>query len=145
MKETSILVSFVALGLVFCAPVFAQENPPSPPPLNVVLGQKPLQLMDHQGRCALAERGQSPHVLEMNWPCQFSPDKQGKARVEMFNHTPIVLVMRSEPEPTPGTNCLTQTQAVRLINGKLETSVRMDTAGCGYGADQKVYVGLFDW
>ncbi|EKN43922.1 MULTISPECIES: hypothetical protein [Pseudomonas syringae group] len=143
MKDHRRLAHYVAFGLLLCAATHAQASPP--PPLSVTLGQKHLQLIDHQGRCALSEPDQSLRVLEMAWPCQFGPDKHGNARVEMFNNTPIVLVMRNEREPAPGTNCLAQTQALRLIKGKLEASVRMDTAGCGYGADQKVYVGLFDW
>lgn len=145
MTDTRRSISLTVFGLLLCATGHAQANPQSPPPLNVVLGQTHLQLIDHAGRCALSESGKRPRELEMAWPCQFAPDRQGSARIETARKTPVALVMRSEPQSPPETGCLTQTQAVRLINGQLETSVRMDTAGCGYGADQKVFVGLFDW
>ena len=93
MKDHRRLAHYVAFGLLLCAATHAQASPP--PPLSVTLGQKHLQLIDHQGRCALSEPDQSLRVLEMAWPCQFGPDKLGNARVETFNNTPIVLVMRN--------------------------------------------------
>ncbi len=71
MKDHRRLAHYVAFGLLLCAATHAQASPP--PPLSVTLGQKHLQLIDHQGRCALSEPDQSLRVLEMAWPASSAP------------------------------------------------------------------------
>jgi type VI secretion system protein ImpC len=90
--------------------------------------------------------GEPPLVLAIKWPCAFSPDRKGKPRVERFENTPIVIARHSTPKPAPSRDCDSEQQAVRLIDGRLEASSVMRSAGCFNGPeDQKNFTALFGW
>jgi hypothetical protein len=110
------------------------------------LGGQSLKLIDAQGQCAVLKPDNTQLALGMEWPCQFSPDRKGQVRVEVFKSVPIVLVEHTDPEKTPGAGCLTKSQAIRLRSGVLETSSVNQSAMCGRGVqDQKMFVGMFRW
>ncbi|AQZ35764.1 hypothetical protein JWV26_10355 [Ectopseudomonas toyotomiensis] len=105
-----------------------------------------VQLSDAQGRCALTLADAAPLTLDMQWPCRFSETPQQQLRVEYFRQTPIIMVERSEPQPAPSRSCLTDLQALRLHQGRLEAAPVSRIAACGPSQwDQKAFVGMFDW
>ena len=130
-------MSFVSLSA--CA-----EHAENPAIQAIFVGQQ-LRLTEDQGQCTLVQSDQSRVRLDMEWPCSFSLDKQQKLRVEIFNGIPIFSVWRSEHNPAPSLDCLTKTQAVRQIQGRLETAQVSIFASCGSGGDQKMYVAPFTW
>lgn len=108
-------------------------------------GQK-VSLVDRQGRCTLMRPDSNPLVLDMQWPCQFSLNKQHELRIETFRQVPIMMVERSDPDPAPSNKCTTDLQAVRHFKGKLETAHVSRIAMCGPGQwDQKMFTAMFDW
>ncbi|MFB3302421.1 hypothetical protein [Pseudomonas sp. AMR01] len=141
-----VLAGCVLSSLTACA---AQNSPSTtePPKDRVTLAGQTLSLENHQQRCALRKPDQSLLQLEIPWPCKFSPDRTGLPRVEAFNGSElIIIVYHSQAEPEPSRRCKSQYQAVRQIQGRLETSVVAQSAFCMDGViDQKNFVGLFPW
>ncbi|PZW80361.1 hypothetical protein DFS21_106111 [Pseudomonas sp. 2848] len=102
-------------------------------------------LSQNAGQCVL-DRGEQRLALGMQWPCGLSPDHAGKARVEQFNGTPIVLVTHVQPHPTLKGECLKTSRAVRLTQAGLEASTPAPSASCDTGfEDQKMFTGMFQW
>ncbi|SDV09280.1 hypothetical protein [Pseudomonas mucidolens] len=126
----------------------AEQAPPSTAELakdRVILAGQTLILENHQQRCALRKPDQSLLQLEIPWPCKFSPDRKGLPRVEAVSDNElIILVYHSQAEPEPSRSCTSQYQAVRQIQGRLETSIVAQSSFCMGGViDQKHFVGLF--
>ncbi|WP_447795360.1 MULTISPECIES: hypothetical protein [Pseudomonas] len=136
----------LAMGLAmnFISPSAWAEHAETPITQTVFVGQQ-LRLVDDQGQCTLVKPDQSRMKLDMEWPCSFSPNKQQQLRVETFNDIPIFSVWRSEHMPAPSRDCLSKMQAIRQIQGGLETGAVNTYASCGSGGDQKMYVGPFTW
>lgn len=133
-------------SLSACAQPQAQAPVSSTPLTQATLAGLSLQLVEHQGQCVLRKPDSSDLKLEMSWPCQFTPDKQGKVQTEMHNSVPIVLVEHSQHNPAPATDCVKTSQAVRLRDNMLETSRVNRSAMCDIGQqDQKMFTGLFRW
>lgn len=109
------------------------------------MNSQALKLIDAQGQCAVLKPDNTQLALGMEWPCQFSQNRKGLPRVEMFNSVPIVVVLHNEPASLPNISCLQTTQAVRLRDGALETSSVSQHAMCSTGHDQKMFVGMFHW
>ncbi|AHD16007.1 hypothetical protein C163_20430 [Pseudomonas sp. FGI182] len=134
----------VAFALNACA------QPPAPSPNaapEVSLAGKKLVLVNHEGRCALRKADASLLQLEMPWPCQLSPERDGgKPRVEQFNGAQIIIVSHVQPDPSQPGRCESQYQAVRQLGERLEPSILARGASCSNGpVDQKNFVGLFEW
>ncbi|MNC63405.1 hypothetical protein D3C75_1135240 [compost metagenome] len=104
-------------------------------------------LVNHDGRCALRKADASLLQLEMPWPCQLSPERDGgKPRVEQFNGAQIIIVSHVQPDPSQPGRCESQYQAVRQLGERLEPSILARGASCSNGpVDQKNFVGLFEW
>lgn len=140
------LLMGVLFSLSACAQPQEQVPASSTPLTQATLAGQPLQLVEHEGQCVLRKPDNSDLKLEMNWPCQFTPDKQGKVQTEVHNSVPIVLVEHSQPNPAPDTDCVKTSQAVRLRDNTLETSRVNRSAMCHIGQqDQKMFTGLFRW
>jgi hypothetical protein len=111
---------------------------------EVTLGGHLLKLVDAQGQCALLKQDGSTQKTDVAWPCRFSPNRAGESRVEMFQSVPIVLVEHCHPSSEVAA-AQRQSQAVRLRDGRYETSA-VNTSRCGTGVqDQKMFTGLFRW
>jgi len=134
----------VCLAMSFVSLSACAEHAENPAIQAIFVGQQ-LRLTEDQGQCTLVQSDQSRVRLDMEWPCSFSLDKQQKLRVEIFNGIPIFSVWRSEHNPAPSRDCLTKMQAVRQIQGRLETAQVSIFASCGSGGDQKMYVAPFTW
>jgi hypothetical protein len=132
-----LVMSFISLSA--CA-----EHAENPSIQAIFVGQE-LRLIDDKGQCTLLQSDQGRVQLDMEWPCSFSLDKQQALRVEIFNGIPIFSVWHSEHMPAPSRDCLTKMQAVRQIQGRLETAQVSRFASCGSGWDQKMYVAPFTW
>lgn len=110
-----------------------------------IAGQS-VHLSDGEGRCVLTRKGDVALMLDMQWPCHFSQDRQHKARIENFRGAQIVMVEHSEPMPPPDTDCFTDIQPVRFYKGKLEAVRVARIFACGPGFwDQKMFTAMFRW
>ena len=108
------------------------------PQEQVMVSGQTLSLLNEEGQCAISLDAEAPLVLAIKWPCAFSPNKKGEPRIEMFENIPIVIAQHSTPKPAPSRDCDSERQAVRLIEGRLETSRVMRVASCLNGPiDQK--------
>lgn len=134
----------LAFALNACAQTPATSPGAAP---EVTLAGHTLALVDHEGRCALRKADASLLQLEMPWPCQLSPERDGgKPRVEHFNGAQIIIVSHVQPDPSQPGRCHSQYQAVRQIGTRLEPSILARGASCSNGpVDQKNFVGLFKW
>lgn len=134
-------------GLLFSLNVCAESQIPPPAVVRneVNMGGQALKLIDAAGRCAILKPDNTHLATELAWPCQFSQDRKGLARVEMFNSVPIVVALHNAPTSAPNISCLQTTQAIRLRDGALETSSLNRHAMCSTGHDQKMFVGMFRW
>ncbi|MFJ7813001.1 hypothetical protein ACIQYQ_19505 [Pseudomonas asiatica] len=134
----------VAFALNACAQPPAPTSNAAP---EVNLAGKKLVLVNHEGRCALRKADASLLQLEMPWPCQLSPERDGgKPRVEQFNGAQIIIVSHVQPDPSQPGRCESQYQAVRQLGERLEPSILARGASCSNGpVDQKNFVGLFEW
>ncbi len=139
----SALSGCLFLSLNACA---EQTDAPATPNNRVSLAGQILTLENHDQRCALRKPDQTLLTLNMPWPCQLSVDRKGLPRVESFNNALIIIVQHFDPEPAPSTECRSQYQAIRQIEGRLEASIVGDGGRCLAGAvDQKNFVALFSW
>lgn len=137
------LSSCLFLSLNACA---EQTDPPAAQNVQVDLAGQILTLENHDQRCALRKPDQSLFTLDIPWPCHLSVDRKGLPRVESFNDALIIIVQHFEPEPAPSTECRSQYQAIRQIEGLLEASIVAGGGRCMAGAlDQKNFVALFTW
>ena len=103
----------VAFALNACAQPPAPSSNAAP---EVSLAGKKLVLVNHEGRCALRKADASLLQLEMPWPCQLSPERDGgKPRVEQFNGAQIIIVSHVQPDPSQPGRCESQYQAVRHL------------------------------
>jgi len=134
----------VAFALNACAQPPAPSSSAAP---EVTLAGKTLALVNHEGRCALRKADASLLQLDMPWPCQLSPERDGgKPRVEQFNGAQIIIVSHVQPDPSQPGRCDSQYQAVRQLGERLEPSILARGASCWNGpVDQKNFVGLFEW
>jgi len=108
------------------------------PQEQVMVSGQTLSLLNEEGQCAISLDAEAPLVLAIKWPCAFSPNKKGEPRIEMFENIPIVIAQHSTPKPAPSRDCDSERQAVRLTEGRLETSRVMRVASCLNGPiDQK--------
>lgn len=116
-------------------------------PLEAVLAGQSYALENQQHRCALRKPDQSLLMLDIPWPCAFSQNRQGLARVEKFNHnSEIVIVFHAVPKPAPSHQCDTRFHAVRLMKGQLDASEVANSPLCMKGViDQKNFVAFFHW
>lgn len=139
----SALSGCLFLSLNACA---EQTDTPAAQSVQVDLAGQTLTLENHDQRCALRKPDQSLFTLNMPWPCHLSVDRKGLPRVESFNNALIIIVQHFEPEPAPSTECRSQYQAIRQIEGRLEASIVASGGRCMVGAvDQKNFVALFSW
>ena len=105
-----------------------------------------VELSNDQSRCKLSGANTSPVVLDMQWPCQFSINRQKQPRVEMYKDIPVLMVERSVPLPNPSQDCRTDRQAVRWYKGRLEAARAQRIAMCGPVLwDQKAFFASFKW
>lgn len=134
------------LSLSACAQTDGQTHVQSKPLTQATLGNQSVHLLEVEGQCVLVKADNSQLQMGMEWPCQFTPDKQGNVQTEVFKTVPIVLVEHSQANPAPDIECIKKSQAVRLRDGKLEISRLNKSAMCHIGQqDQKMFVGLFRW
>lgn len=139
----SALSGGLLLSLNACA---EQTDSPAEQTAQVDLAGQILTLENHDQRCALRKPDQSVLTLDMPWPCHLSVDRKGLPRVESFNNALIIIVQHFEPEPAPSTECRSEYQAIRQIEGRLEASIVAGGGRCLAGAlDQKNFVALFTW
>ncbi|MEX5353858.1 hypothetical protein WCE02_21195 [Pseudomonas juntendi] len=141
-KNLPTLLAAIALNACAQTPVPSSNAGP-----EVTLAGHKLTLVNHEGRCALRSSDASLLQLDMPWPCQFSPERDGsKPRVEQFNGVPIIIVSHVQPAPSQPGHCDSQYQAVRQMGNRLEPSILARGASCSNGpVDQKNFVGLFEW
>lgn len=141
-KTLPMLLAAIALNACAQTPVPSSNAGP-----EVTLAGHKLTLVNHDGRCALRSSDASLLQLDMPWPCQFSPERDGgKPRVEQFNGVPIIIVSHVQPAPSQPGHCDSQYQAVRQMGNHLEPSILARGASCSNGpVDQKNFVGLFEW
>jgi hypothetical protein len=105
-----------------------------------------VELSNDQGRCKLSGANTSSVVLDMQWPCQFSINRQKQPRVEMYKDIPVLMVERSVPLPLPSQDCRTDRQAVRWYKGRLEAARAQHIAMCGPALwDQNAFFASFKW
>ncbi|WP_185815174.1 hypothetical protein [Xanthomonas sp. SS] len=134
----------------------AQDTPASavaPLLTQAVFAGGDVQLGERGGLCALLRGKTELLALAIPAPCGFSPDRDGKLRIEPFDRgSRIVLVEHIRPDPRPplrgsvGPDCVREAQAVSAIGGKLEAGHVVASAGCDRGpTDQKMFVAGFDW
>jgi hypothetical protein len=134
----------IIAGMLLSLNAFAEQH--EAPERTVVLNGQKLVLEDIQQRCALKTVDQKTLAMDIPWPCQFTVDRDGKSHVATFRNVPIVIVTHVAPDPENPRNCFSQTRAIRLIKGHLETSPVSLSAACYTGVgDQKEYTGVFDW
>jgi hypothetical protein len=132
------------LGAIIGLKAYADFTDPSQK--RVFVAGSTLSLVDESGQCGLSLEGAAPLMLAIKWPCAFSQDRTGKPRVERFENTLIVIARHSIPKPAPSRDCDSEQQAIRLIDGRLEASSVMRSAGCFNGPeDQKNFTALFGW
>lgn len=144
--SSATLIAGALFSLSACAQSNGQANAPSQALTQATLGHQSVHLLEVDGQCVLANPDNARLKMGMEWPCQFTPDKQGKAQTEVFNTVPIVLIEHVQANPAPDIECIKQSQAVRLRNGVLEMSRVNQSAMCHIGQqDQKMFVGLFQW
>lgn len=140
------LFASLLLSLYACAGQNTPDTTGTPVLNQVTLDGQTLTLENQQGRCALRKPDQTSLILEMEWPCQFSLNREGRPRVELFNAVEIIIVKHTDAEPAPSRECRSQYQAVRQLKGQLQASVVSRNASCMRGpVDQKNFVGLFQW
>lgn len=128
--------------------VFAGQ-PPAPqagePIIQGLVAGQPVRLNNVEGRCSLTVGERPPVVLDMRWPCRFTEIRH-QLRVEDYRQSLIFMVERSDPQPPPSRDCITDLQSVRLYKGKMEVAPVSRVAACGpLHWDQKVLIWQFDW
>lgn len=141
-----VMITGALFSLTACAQSGGQATAPSKALTQATLGDQSVHLLEVEGQCVLVKPDNSQLQMGMEWPCQFTPDKQGNVQTEVFKTVPIVLVEHSQANPAPDIECVKKSQAVRLRNDKLEISRVNKSAMCHIGQqDQKMFVGLFRW
>lgn len=144
--SSTTLIACALFSLSACAQPDGQTNVQSKQLTQATVGNSSVHLIEADGQCVLVRPDNSQLKMGMEWPCQFTPDKQGKVQTEVFNKTPIVLVEHVQANPAPDIECIKKSQAVRLRNDTLEISRVNKSAMCNIGQqDQKMFSGLFQW
>lgn len=144
-------VAALSCGLLYALQTSANQpltqTKPADLPQQVTLAGQSFVLEEQQKRCAMRKPDGSLLNLDIPWPCAFSDDRKGLPRVEKFNdNAEIVIVYHLESQPESSASCKSQYQAIRLIKGRLESSMAVPSALCMRGMiDQKHFVGHFDW
>lgn len=144
--SSAVLIAGVLFSLSACAQPAGPTYAPSKPLTQAKLGNQSVHLIEADGQCVLVKPDNSQLKMGMEWPCQFTPDKQGKAQTQVFKTVPIVLVEHSRVNSVPDVECIKKSQAVRSRDGTLEISRVNTSAMCHIGQqDQKMFSGLFQW
>ena len=132
--------------LIFSLNACAESQSPASAALSQVnLGGQALKLVDAKGKCAVLKPDNTQLPMDLAWPCQFSQDRNGLSRTEIFKSVPVALVVHNEADPASSTDCLQTAQAIRLRQGTLETSSVNQGAMCTADHDQKMFTAMFRW
>lgn len=145
MKTIS-CVGTMLLAVIMATAVRATENDAAAQPDTAELAGQPLALVETAGQCAVQLQDGQRLITQLDWPCQFHRESDGRLRVKVIRGIPVALLERSRPAPSrdfPG-DCLTSFQAIHLLQGQLELSLASEAATCLPSRwDEKIFIGLF--
>lgn len=141
----TVLVGLLSFSLNACAESKSPASAVTGDSPQVSLGGQHLTLINVEGKCTLLKPDGARLATELAWPCQFSQDRGGQARVETFKSSPIVLLTHDERAAESSIDCEQTAQAVRLRSGVLETSSVNRAGMCTRGHDQKLFTAMFNW
>ncbi|RRV03884.1 hypothetical protein EGJ27_23595 [Pseudomonas sp. v388] len=141
----TVLLGLLSFSLNACAESGSSTSATTGDSPQVSLGGQNLSLINVEGKCSVLKPNGARLATKLPWPCQFSQDRNGRARVETFKSTPIVLLTHDERAAESGFDCVQTAQALRLRNGVLEISSVNQAGMCSRGHDQKLFTAMFDW
>jgi len=145
------LAGFLVLALL-TAPSCANRDesaknraqPAAPANVASIAGLE-LRLVDNSGSCRLSYAAGNVD-LQIPWPCSFHRTQRGAVRTKESGKALIALIESSRPHPQLPGDCLTQIQAIKILDGKVFPSQHKDTvAMCvPFEWDIQMFLGLFD-
>jgi hypothetical protein len=141
----TVLLGLLSFSLNACAESKSSTSVVTGDSAQVSLGGQNLTLINVEGKCTLLKPDGARLATDLAWPCQFSQDRNGQARVETFESSPIVLLTHDERGTESSIDCQQTAQALRLRNGVFETSSVNRAGMCTRGHDQKLFTAMFDW
>ena len=169
MKTTKTFILFLLLTALFAVAACAQldkshenkkvegSNTVSDDKIVETIGDLKLTLLDNDGKCQLLF-GEETVDLDIPWKCNFHRLPDGKLRIfprdfyesknkktpKEYRKTQIFIVEYSKTSENDPKECRTQLQAVKIFDGKITKSHKMDVAACPpFQWDDVNFIGVF--